>query len=75
MSEINVAEKYFKLDKQSKNAMYHYTSANAIINIFKEKTIRFTNCLFLNDVQEYNYIVTLFKEMSEKKSLINAMRG
>lgn len=67
MEVINIEDIYFKSNKQSDNAMYHYTSANAIINIFKEKTIRFTNCLFLNDVQEYNYIVTLFKEMSEKK--------
>ena len=67
MEVINIDDIYFKSNKQSDNAMYHYTSANAIINIFKEKTIRFTNCLFLNDVQEYNYIFFLIKELIETK--------
>lgn len=36
--------------------VYHYTSPEGLVSIFKNKTFRFTDCQFFNDKLEYNYI-------------------
>ena len=37
----------------------HYTSTEALINIFKSNSLRFTDCEFLNDSEEYVYVDNL----------------
>lgn len=48
---------------------YHYTTIDAIISIMQNKTIRFTDCDFLNDPKEYKLLDTLWdgfvKDFSE----------
>lgn len=41
---------------QSRQRIYHYTSPQGLYAILKNKTIRFTDCQFLNDKSEYNHI-------------------
>ncbi len=40
--------------------IYHYTEADVIINILKEKRIWASSVYFLNDRQEANYSTDLF---------------
>ena len=49
--------------------MWHYTSVSSFINIVKDKEIRFTDCLFLNDMDEYNYIFEVLEEYIKQKRL------
>ncbi|MEA5026968.1 MAG: DUF2971 domain-containing protein [Erysipelotrichaceae bacterium] len=41
---------------QSRQRIFHYTSPQGLYSILKNKTIRFTDCQFLNDKSEYNHI-------------------
>lgn len=61
MKDINVSTKMFGA-KNGSNIFYHYTSADALKSIIIGSSLRFTNCLFLNDVEEYNYILKLIEE-------------
>ena len=36
--------------------VYHYTSPDGILSILKNKTLRFTDCQYLNDASEFVYI-------------------
>ena len=46
--------------------IYHYTSPDALLSIYNNHSIRFTDCQFLNDKFEYLYIQTpLAKALEE----------
>ena len=55
MGLINVNDMYLGKGKRI-SRFYHYTSSEALINIIKDSSIRFTHCGFLNDIEEYRYI-------------------
>lgn len=42
--------------------LWHYTSVDSFIKIVNGKQLRFTDCLFLNDIGEFNYIFQVLKE-------------
>ncbi|SJZ52695.1 DUF2971 domain-containing protein [Anaerorhabdus furcosa] len=42
--------------------VYHYTSPEGVYQILKSKSLRFTDCQYLNDSGEISYIERLFKE-------------
>ena len=46
--------------------VYHYTSPDGILNILRDKTLWFTDCQYLNDIEEFIYIKEPFKEAYEK---------
>lgn len=45
--------------------IYHYTSSEVLIKIFENKQLRFTNCMFLNDKDEYKYFKYLIQEIKD----------
>ncbi|EMY71674.1 DUF2971 domain-containing protein [Leptospira vanthielii] len=51
--------------------IYHYTSLQAIYSILKQKTIRLTNCEFLNDNSEIIYIRKIISELLDTDKEIN----
>lgn len=65
MKEIIIPQKYIGDDMQDEKYMFHYTSPEALLNILESNTIRFTNCLFLNDIKEYNYAVEVISDFIE----------
>lgn len=56
------------LERRHAKSCYHYTSSEALINIVKENSLRFTHFEFLNDIEEFNYIFDLL-DTEELKSL------
>lgn len=50
----------------SNNTVYHYTSPDGILGILKDKTLRFTDCQYLNDKGEFVYIREPFKKAWKK---------
>ena len=72
MKIINVSKELF--NKSGNNIFYHYTSTDALISIISNSKLRFTNCLFLNDMEEYNYILDLinceYAKRDDDKSLL-----
>lgn len=56
--EYNQLTSKYKLDiiNPSPNVVYHYTNADALINIIEKKKLWLTNSFFLNDKQEILYI-------------------
>ena len=44
------------------DAVYHYTSANALLSIIEKKELRFTDRFYLNDKSEGIYVLELCKE-------------
>ena len=38
--------------------LYHYTSADALKSIIENKTIRFSDYRFVNDINESNFILS-----------------
>ena len=79
--EIISIEKEYRGLKRGTNTFYHYTSTEALINIIKNGTLRFTNCMFLNDEEEYNYIFNVFDSIVSENieddihSFIESMKG
>lgn len=73
--EIITLEQYVNdkqiFEKFTLNTMWHYTSVDAFINIVKNKSLRFTDCLFLNDIEEYNYIKLVVNEY-KKRNLVGS---
>ena len=65
MEEIIIPQKYIGDNMQDEKYMFHYTSPEALLNILENNTIRFTNCLFLNDIKEYNYAVEVISDFIE----------
>ncbi|WP_167880653.1 DUF2971 domain-containing protein [Leptospira congkakensis] len=55
--------------------IYHYTSLQAIYSILKQKTIRLTNCEFLNDNSEIIYIRKIISELLDTDEDINNYRS
>lgn len=37
--------------------VYHYTSPDGLSGIIKNKSLWFTDCAYLNDMNEFNYIL------------------
>ena len=66
MKEINVAKEIFK-EKKSNYVFSHYTSCEALKSIVTNSSLRFTNCMFLNDIEEYNYIFDFIKSSFSDK--------
>ena len=58
MNIIGFNELYL-MEKETVEYFYHYTSPQALISIISNNSIRFTDCEFLNDIEEYNYIKQL----------------
>ncbi len=58
--EIISIEKEYRGQSRGTNTFYHYTSAESLVSIIESKTLRLTNCMFLNDEEEYNYIFNVF---------------
>lgn len=78
MEEVNVGKEYFGLTRVKKS-MWHYTSCEALVSIISSCGIRFTDCLFLNDIEEYHYIEGLLNDSSfqgtdEVSKLIQKMK-
>lgn len=48
--------------------VYHYTSPEGILSILENKTLRFTDCQYLNDTSEFIYISEPFAKAIEKIS-------
>ena len=46
--------------------VYHYTSPDGILGILKNKTLRFTDCQYLNDKGEFVYIRVPFEKAYKK---------
>lgn len=46
--------------------LYHYTSPDGILGILKNKTLRFTDCQYLNDKGEFIYFKEPFEEAYER---------
>lgn len=42
--------------------LWHYTSSDSFIKIVNGKQLRYTDCLFLNDIEEFNYIFQVLDE-------------
>ncbi len=76
--EIKNIEKDYLGGKNRKTTFFHYTSPEALINIVKGSSLRLTNCLFLNDTDEYVSILSLLKDTNkfspEVAKFINSMR-
>lgn len=68
MNIINVDKSYF--NKNRINICNHYTSTEALISMISNKTLRFTHCEFLNDIEEYNYIFDLLEDGELKESSV-----
>lgn len=74
---MNVIDiKNFSLSRGKNNQIFHhYTNVDALINIMTEQKLRFTDCMFLNDKEEYNYIFTVvdkcFKDNKELKDILD----
>lgn len=49
------------IPKQNKK-IYHYTSPGAMKSILENRTLRFTDCQFLNDKSEYTYFGSVLEE-------------
>lgn len=57
LSVNNSIKKLMKREKMKRSEeVYHYTSPEGLVSIFKNKTFQFTDCQFFNDKLEYNYI-------------------
>ena len=74
MNKIDIKE--FSLDSGKNNQIFHhYTNVNALINIVSNQTLHFTDCMFLNDKEEYNYIFKVidkcFPNNKELKKALN----
>ena len=53
----NKSQKFENKEKKiMSNIVYHYTSPEGILSILKNKTLRFTDCQYLNDKNELLYI-------------------
>lgn len=52
MKVINVTKDIFE-EKKSNYVFSHYTSCEALKSIVTNSALRFTNCMFLNDIEEY----------------------
>lgn len=48
------------------DTVYHYTSPDGILGILKNKTLRFTDCQYLNDVDEFVYFWKPFEKAWEQ---------
>lgn len=58
--------KYINLENYMKGNVFHYTSAIALENIIRNKTLWVTKSDFLNDKTEYMYGINLIKQVFEK---------
>lgn len=58
--------KYYVLDGYLEGDIFHYTSAKALENLVRDKTLRVTKSDFLNDKTEYMYAINLINEMFSK---------
>ena len=50
--------------------LYHYTSADGLKSIIENKTIRFSDYRFLNDIDELEYGKKIFKQILFSNSSI-----
>lgn len=66
MQVINVDNMYFNRDEEM-CSIFHYTSPEALKSIVENSSIRFTNCAFLNDKEEYIYINNVIDEIVSEK--------
>lgn len=57
-----MVEDYFDFPDGA-NTIYHYTNANALIQILKTKTLRASNVQFMNDTQEIEYSINKLKNL------------
>ncbi len=48
------------------NTFYHYMSPESFINMIEKNSLHFTNCMFLNDEEEYNYIFNVFEAIIQE---------
>lgn len=60
---------YIRREKKEVETIYHYTSTEAVINILNNGCIRFTNCLFLNDEEEFYYFGNLLEDILKDKEV------
>lgn len=67
-------DKYYKLGESVKE-FYHYTSAESLVNIIRDNKLRFTDCMFLNDKEEYSYFKKLICSMQENDSYSNEVKS
>lgn len=68
MEIVDVNSIFF--DKKSRsNSFYHYTSADSLLKIVTSSSLWFTDCSFLNDKEEYNYINSLIEELKTDKRI------
>lgn len=54
MKTIDINKKY--RNTNTSYQMSHYTSLEGLLNIVSNKRLRFTDCTYLNDIEEFNYI-------------------
>ena len=71
INEINVMVDEL-ISVNADGLIYHYTEADVIINILKEKKIWASSVYFLNDRQEANYSTDLFSKIIDKKYSIKS---
>ncbi len=59
--------KCFNNNKENKldlrKSVYHYTSPEGLLGIINSKSIRFTDCQFMNDRSEYTHIIDLLDKV------------
>ncbi len=51
--------------------IHHYTSLDGLISILKNNTIRFTECCYMNDKEEYNDILRIIDKMIDKPNYLD----
>lgn len=62
----DINKKFFH--ERTNTFLYHYTSPDSLLNIINKASLRFTDIEFLNDKDEYNYILKLIKDISKDSS-------
>lgn len=65
--------------------LYHYTSLESLKSIIENRSIRFSDCRFVNDINEFNYSINNFLNVIEeypenevasiKQALLNLQKG
>lgn len=79
MISYNIDELYSaKADEKYVNCrLFHYTSIDTLKSIIDNATIRFTDCAFLNDIDEYIYIKEVIEsaEFNGPREMVNFIKS
>lgn len=65
MEIVNIDKLYRKTN--TFHQMNHYTSPEGLLSIISSSELRFTDCAFLNDIEEFNYIKKVLEQCFSKK--------